>query len=227
MTCVELARTEEWSVPAYLTRAASEGRSAVYLSTGVHGDEAGSAWGVLAWAKANARRLREEAFVICPCLNPVGLALNTRADHRGLDINRRFHLVDDPLIGAWQRWVRGFTLHLGLCLHEDYDAPGCYVYELSGARDGPLSASALRRAGEVILPDPRAEIEGSPARGGIIQRREVPQHIEGPEAIVLYEMGCPVTLTFETPSEFGLDIRVRAQQTFIEAAIEHLSPHRA
>ena len=41
-----------------------------------------------------------------------------------------------------------------------------------------------------------------------------------PEAIELHVRGCPVTLTFETPSEFDLDRRVRAQVKFVEAALE-------
>jgi hypothetical protein len=41
-----------------------------------------------------------------------------------------------------------------------------------------------------------------------------------PEAIELHVRGCPVTLTFETPSEFDLEKRVRAQVMFIEVAME-------
>jgi hypothetical protein len=44
-----------------------------------------------------------------------------------------------------------------------------------------------------------------------------------PEAIELHLRGCPLTLTFETPSEFDLDTRVRAQVRFIEATMEVLA----
>jgi hypothetical protein len=43
-----------------------------------------------------------------------------------------------------------------------------------------------------------------------------------PEAIELHQRGCPLTLTFETPSEFDLDQRVMAQVRFIEACLEVL-----
>ena len=227
MSCTELLQVEEWSVPAYRTRAAERGDRAIYLSTGVHGDESGSAQGLLAWAQANIGKLRHEPFVICPCLNPMGLANNTRADHRGLDINRRFHLQDDPLMAAWQTWVKQVPLSMGLCLHEDFDTHGTYVYELSDATDRPHVEDVMQRVELIIPRDMRPEIEGQPACCGILQRREVPVQIEGPEAIVLYQVGCPLTLTFETPSEFALEQRVRAQITFIESALEYLAPHRA
>ena len=58
----------------------------------------------------------------------------------------------------------------------------------------------------------------------MIRRRTLPTHLPGmPEAIELHERGCPLTLTFETPSEFDLDTRVRAQMKFIEAATAALA----
>ncbi|MDB6076005.1 MAG: hypothetical protein JWO89_3645, partial [Verrucomicrobiaceae bacterium] len=49
----------------------------------------------------------------------------------------------------------------------------------------------------------------------------------GPEALILHQKGCPVTLTFETPSEFGLDDRVQAHRRFIESSLEHIDGNRA
>ena len=39
-----------------------------------------------------------------------------------------------------------------------------------------------------------------------------------PEAIELYALGCPATLTFETPSEFSLDDRAKAHASFLNSA---------
>ncbi|HRK17204.1 MAG TPA: M14 family metallocarboxypeptidase, partial [Prosthecobacter sp.] len=192
---------------------------AFYLSAGVHGDEAGAAWGLLAWARENAAWLSAHPAVLLPCLNPRGLAANTRADHRGLDLNRRFHLEDDDLSGPWRSLVRARSWRLALCLHEDYDAQGIYVYEL-GAHQGIHSRVLLENAARILPADPRRRIDGSVARGGVIRRRRLPLHLPGlPEAVVLHQLGCPLTLTFETPSEFGLDDRVRAHAAFIPAAL--------
>ncbi len=190
-----------------------------YISTGVHGDEAAAAWGLLAWAETHIETLRGGAFVIFPCLNPHGLRNNTRADHRGLDINRRFHLTDDPLCGPWRQVIAARRWRIGLCLHEDYDAQGCYVYELGRHRHA-LSTRILKACTRVIAPDPRRSIDGRPAKSGIIRRSTIPPDLPGmPEAIELYQLGCPITLTFETPSEFSLDDRVKTQAAFVKAAL--------
>lgn len=202
--------------------AAQSGAPAAYLSSGVHGDEPGSAWGLLMWAEKHARELKSGSFLIAPCLNPVGLTLNTRADHRGIDINRRFHDAEDAICGPWQRWITGKAMRFGLCLHEDYDAQGIYLYELNHARQ-TKGHDVIDKCSRVIAPDPRTNIDGQRARGGVIRRRTMPTHLPGmPEAIELHVRGCPVTMTFETPSEFDLDRRVRAQVRFIEAAVEAL-----
>lgn len=200
--------------------AASVSQPAAYLSSGVHGDEPAAAWGLLTWAEKHARELKRGSFLIAPCLNPVGLTLNTRADHRGIDINRRFHDADDAICGPWQHWIAGKTMRFGLCLHEDYDAQGIYLYELNHARQ-TAGYGVIEQCSRVIAPDPRRAIDGQRANSGVIRRRTMPTHLPGmPEAIELHVRGCPVTMTFETPSEFDLDRRVRAQVRFVEAAME-------
>lgn len=205
------------------TLQAARGEPLMYLSSGVHGDEAGSACGLLAWAEANISLLKERAMLIFPCLNPHGLAMNTRTDHRGLDLNRRFHLADDEVCGPWQRAIAGRKMLFGLCLHEDYDAEGAYVYELSHLRE-PVSRDILRTCSPILPLDCRKKIDGRAAVDGVIRRRTIPKDLPGmPEAIELHLRGCPVTLTFETPSEAALDVRVAAHQQFITAAIGQLA----
>jgi hypothetical protein len=218
-----LCEVDGLPVLAIESAAAREGAPAAYLSSGVHGDEPGAAWGLLAWAEKHARELKRGAFLIAPCLNPVGLTLNTRADHRGIDINRRFHDAEDVICGPWQRWITGRAMRFGLCLHEDYDAQGIYLYELNYGR-WTAGHGIVHCCSRVIAPDPRRSIDGQRARNGVIRRRTLPKHLPGmPEAIELHLRGCPVTLTFETPSEFALDKRVHAQMRFIEVAMEAFS----
>jgi len=222
LNSVVLGHAGELPVVAFETRAAARGETAAYISTGVHGDEAAAPWGLLTWAEENIERLRDEAFLLAPCLNPQGLISNTRADGRGIDLNRRFHLTRDPLIKTWQQWIKPRKLRFGLCLHEDYDAQGCYIYELSHQRK-PVSEPVMAAVEAVLPRDPRRQIDISQARKGIIRRKLLPEDLLGPEAIVLHKIGCPVTLTFETPSEFALDNRIQAQRVCIEATLEHLA----
>jgi protein MpaA len=206
--------------------AAGRGEREVYLSAGVHGDEAGASSGLLGWAQRNAERVSREPVVLFPCLNPHGLMANTRMDERGLDLNRRFHLADDPVCGAWQRVMAGRRMRLAICLHEDYDAQGFYVYELSLHAEG-WSREILRHVERGGMPvDARKRIDGRPAKGGVIQRKKSPRGLPGmPEAVMLYELGCGVSLTFETPSEFDLSERVKAHGRFIDAALK-VTPKR-
>lgn len=191
----------------------------IYLSSGVHGDEVAAAWGLLAWAEENRRRLSQGRFVILPCLNPQGFRNNTRTDHRGLDINRRFHLTRDPLTGPWRQLIRKSPPILGLCLHEDYDSQGCYVYELGG-KDARLASRCLAASARHLPTDPRSLIDGRRAQHGIIHRKTIPPNLTGiPEAVALWQLGCATTLTFETPSEAGLQDRVQAHAAFIAEAL--------
>lgn len=204
----------------FQSRAAQAGSHLVYLSTGVHGDEPGAAWGLLHWAENHVETLRSHPFLIFPCLNPIGLRLNTRADHRGLDINRRFHMDDDEICGPWRKVMQGRRFKVGVCLHEDYDAQGSYVYELSREKL-PLSRDLLGGCTRWIPLDLRRKIDGRASTQGIIRRRTVPPDLPGmPEAIELHRLGCAITLTFETPSEFSLDDRVRTHAAFVSAVVE-------
>ncbi len=195
-----------------------------YLSAGVHGDEAGAVWGLLNWAESNLQQLITGSFLIFPCFNPAGLRNNTRMDHRGLDINRRFDLAQDPITAPWRKLVSKRKLRIGLCLHEDYDSLGCYVYELCQLKLS-LSSQIMTECTQQIPIDPRRVIEGNRAQAGIIRRSKLPPNFSGmPEAFVLWQLGCPITLTFETPSEFSLDDRVAAQAAFIAAALRPAPP---
>ena len=195
------------------------GAPRVYLSTGVHGDEPGSALGLLHWAESNVDTLRAIDALIFPLLNPAGLLDNTRMDGKGRDLNRLFHSDEEPF-PAWRREVGERRFDLAICLHEDYDGRGCYIYELGR---GGLAERMLAAARPIIPPDSRAQIDISDAVGGVVRHGELGRDelpLEGlPEAIWLYFERCPVCLTLETPSEFSLWSRVRAQAAMLDAGI--------
>jgi murein peptide amidase A len=209
-----LHETEGWPVVALRHPGARE--DVLYLSTGVHGDEPGAVLGLLEWAEENTALLAEERVLIFPVFNPAGLAANTRADAAGLDLNRAFHDTAHPHIAAWLREVEGVHFRAALCLHEDYDAQGLYCYEINA---GEFIAESLMEACAPVIPrDARLEIEGRAACGGIIQMHEPPEGIPGePEALALFRRGTPVTLTFETPSEFALTDRADAHAQFVRS----------
>jgi hypothetical protein len=201
------------------TSRAKQADEAAYISAGLHGDEPAPPWALLEWAQENVALLRARPFLLFPCLNPHGLTMNIRLDARGVDLNRSFNHPDNPLIAAWLKVVQGRKLGIGICLHEDYDAQGCYLYELT--HEVSVGAKILQEVAKVLPIDTRRSIEKRKAKGGLIVRRVLPDLPGHPEAIVLHLMGAPRTLTFETPSEFSLTDRIAAQKQFISAALRH------
>ena len=106
-------------------------------------------------------------------------------------------------------------------LHEDYEAQGCYCYELNQNTQLKLADKFLDAAASFIPRDTRRTIDGRRANNGVIQRRRVPSLPGLPEAVALYMHSTTCTLTFETPSVFSLTDRVAAHSAFLDAVWTH------
>ena len=203
-------------------RAAAGEPGGLYISAGVHGDECAPVWALLQWAESDPSIFRTAPIVIFPCLNPHGLVENTRRDHRGIDLNRCFENTGDPLIGAWQTFLKGRHFEVALNLHEDFDVGGIYLYELvQGASPG----DTLLAACEGLIPREMASmVDGSDFHNGLLShsgdlQQLVEEELGGgyPEAIFLFLNYAGNAFTFETPSELDLLLRIQTQEAFIRA----------
>ncbi len=217
-----LAKDAKYPIVCLAPQRPREGKT-LYLSAGIHGDESAGILGLLIWAEENPLHLASCDVLIFPLFNPHGLAENTRRDSRQRDLNRCFH---DPRscesIQAWQDLVADRSFDACLCLHEDYDAQGCYLYELTREAK-PLGPSLLDASNRYIPSDPRRTIDGRRLSArGIFQRKRSPKMPEKPEAIVLFDHHTNLSITFETPSEWSLWHRVRAQVAAIETVTRHI-----
>ena len=193
----------------------------IYLSAGIHGDEPGATSGLLHWAESNPDALAELDLLIFPCLNPWGLTHNIRLNHRGRDLNRDFQNRHIPFVREWRKVVAERRFELALNLHEDYDAQGVYIYELSN-QPPFLAERLLKKVSRIIPPDTRRTIDISRANNGVIRRKIKLADFDDfglPEALYLHFHHSKATLTFESPSEFSLFQRVRAHSAAIAAAI--------
>jgi protein MpaA len=194
----------------------------LYLSTGVHGDECAPVWALLEWAASDPAVLHDRPVTLFPCLNPAGFRANTRFDGFGTDLNRSFTDRSHPVIGAWQESMSGRRYDLALNLHEDYDANGIYLYELTRRES---VGHTLLSACEGILPrETSAQIDGSEFDRGLLVRsgdieRVVEEQLGGgyPEAILLFLRHAESSFTFETPSERDLSLRIAAHRAFLDA----------
>ena len=189
----------------------------IYISAGIHGDEPAGTEALITWAEENTRLLRRRSFFLVPCINPWGLLNNSRRDSRGRDLNRVFQKDTVAEIVALKRAIGRRRFALALTLHEDYDGLGIYIYEIQGVH--PYWGEALLEAARPHLPgDSRTMIESRECAGGLIRRApdmKLFKQIGLPEALYLHLQGCPRVFTIETPSEYGLDRRVRAHVAVI------------
>jgi len=203
--------------PVYFLTSRSISARPLYFSAGVHGDETGAVMGLLEWAECSTAWLRQADVILVPLFNPAGLALNTRCDADGADLNRCFDHPDHPHIQGWLRAMAPYQPRTAVCLHEDYDAQGLYAYELNRHPRHHLANHCLELTDAMLPRETRRLIEGRRARQGIIRVRRVPLFENLPEALVLYQNGTPRALTFETPSECCLTLRTRAHARLVQA----------
>lgn len=218
-----LAETEAGPLAGW--RRASEGPR-VYLSAGIHGDEPAGPLALL-------ELMREGFFMpeidwsICPAMNPTGLAEGRRENAFGIDLNRDYWLRKTPEISAHAAWLESSgPPELFLSLHEDWEASGFYFYEINLGVDEPCRAEDILDAVRPWFPpDPGHLIDGHSPRGpGWIFHAAEADVPEGwPEAIFLAKQGCPLSFTFETPSQAALATRVAAQAAAVRAASRHLT----
>lgn len=182
----------------------------IYLSAGIHGDEPAGPLAALALMDAGAFPQGRHC-IICPALNPGGLAAASRTNRLGVDLNRDYLHMSSPETAAHSRWLESRPVPgLFVSLHEDWETDGFYFYEINLGEDDEARASGLLDAVSPYFPaEPGPEIDGHEARapGWIFHRAEADLPDAWPEAIWLAKRGCSLSFTFETPS--GADLLAR------------------
>ncbi len=195
----------------------------VYLSAGIHGDEPA---GPLALLELLRSGFFESKFhwMICPALNPSGLAARCRENAQQVDLNRDYWVRSTAEVAAHSAWLTARCApDLFISLHEDWESTGFYFYEINLGEDDPERAHKIIAAtGSWFLPEPGPEIDGHESREpGWIYHAAEPDVPEGwPEAIYLAKQGCPLSFTFETPSHAALESRVAAHVAAVKAAVD-------
>ena len=192
----------------------------IYVSTGIHGDEPAGPLAVRELLRANLWPADADLW-LCPCLNPTGFPLNQRESAQGLDLNRDYRAPRSAEIRAHVAWLeRQPSFDLTLCLHEDWESHGFYVYELNPDQQ-PTRAEPMIEAVRAVCPiDLSPEIEGRAASGGVIRPQLDPAlRPEWPEAFYLIQRQTRLSYTLEAPSDFPLPVRVAALVAATNAAL--------
>jgi hypothetical protein len=193
----------------------------VYISAGIHGDEPAGPLAVRHLLQEN-RWPPNVSFWICPCLNPSGFELNQRENAEGLDLNRQYIQPSAEETKAHMSWLmRQPSFDLCLCLHEDWESHGFYLYELNPDARPSLASAMLEKVAEVCPIDESEVIEGRAAQKGLIRPSVDPaSRPQWPEAFFLLKHKTRLSYTLEAPSDFPLLIRVKALVEAVKAAIE-------
>jgi hypothetical protein len=238
----EAAQADAWTIRhlspcasgprPWLHRAARTGPDAprFYLSAGIHGDEFAGPLAVL-------EMLRQPDFfagfhaTIFPLLNPDGLALGTRGNAGGIDLNRDYRTPQSAEVAGHIEALKTLErFDAVMMLHEDFEGIGAYLYELNDTLPPGLGGGIIAAMGRHVPVDLRPVIEDVPARGGVLSRKDLVAKLgpiedrpDWPEAIYLSVHHTRVCYTTETPAPFPLGQRVKAQVAAVQALLDALS----
>jgi predicted deacylase len=224
-------RIGDFDLPVLVREGDVDPAPSVYLSAGVHGDEPAGPIAVLELLK---RKLLPGSarLTVFPLVNPEGLVRRTRTNAEGIDLNRDYGFENRSVeTRAQLDWIGDQRFNLVLCLHEDSDGEGFYVYTHDEQGHAVEYATlALEAARPYTGIDPREEIDDMPARNG--QMRPPPEVVDRnrtdlPEALRLFfHHGPRLTITTETPSGFAITNRVEAQCAAVSAILDRFLANR-
>jgi predicted deacylase len=204
-----------------LSRPAARPERNIYISTGIHGDEPGGPLAVLQLLQEN-RWPGTASLWLCPCLNPTGFPLNTRENSNGIDLNRQYLTPKAAETRAHIGWLENQPkFDVSLCLHEDWEAQGFYLYELNPDVQPSLATDIVTRVADVCPIETSQVIEGREAANGIIRPGVDPRsRPDWPEAFYLITNKTRLSYTMEAPSDFQIATRVAALVTGVRAVLD-------
>ena len=208
---------------AFTRRSNSPESKSIYISAGIHGDEPAGPLAVKQLLQDNLWPAHVSVSIL-PCLNPTGFPRNSRENIDGIDLNREFLNPRAEEIRALLRWLESQpAFDLCLCLHEDWESHGFYLYELNPEKRPSPAEKMIEQVSLVCPIDPSPVIEGREANQGIIRPSLDPRTRPlWPESFYLLTHKTRLTCTLEAPSDFPLTGRVAALVTAVRAALEFL-----
>jgi len=203
------------------------GRKRIHISTGIHGDEPAGPLAALRLLQENRWPANTELFLI-PCLNPDGFTLNKRENADGIDLNRDYRNPKSAETRRHIAWLeRQPEFDLYLCLHEDWESHGFYLYEQNPDERLSLAEPMIEAVKPVCPVDLSDVIEDRAAHGGIIRPILLPQERpDWPEALYHITHKSRQGYTLEAPSDFPLQTRVNALVAAVNAAVNTLAANR-
>jgi murein peptide amidase A len=203
-----------------LTKRTAGKKPRIYLSAGIHGDEPAAPLTLLSMLESGDFDARAVWF-LCPLLNPAGFSKGVRENAAGTDLNRDYRHLESPEIQAHVVWLKSQpNFDLAVCVHEDWESKGFYLYELNPDKRPSLAENMIKAVSKACPIELSPVIEGREAKGGIIRPSTDPLEREKwPEAVYLLAHHTRFTYTVESPSSLPLETRLAALRTALRTAI--------
>ncbi len=207
-----------------LERSGGETSPTISISAGIHGDEPAPVTSLLNLFQSGYFQ-PDVHWRVFPLLNPSGYRLRTRENRDGIDLNRDFLDTQSSEITALKARIDSLSPpDISLCLHEDWEAAGFYLYSLHERQAEKAGKRVLQRVSQIAPIETANQIDGNPARDGLLLPLEFIRNdtlSDGwPEAIYLYRRSPHLHMTLESPSSLPFADRVKMHETAIDAAIE-------
>jgi murein peptide amidase A len=175
----------------------------------IHGDEPEGALALTSFVEALERNpdlAKGYGLFLYPVCNPTGFEDNTRASRSGKDLNREFwQNSTEPEVQYLETEIWTHAFHGIISLHCDDTSFGLYGFVNGAVLSEHLLEPALRAGGQILPRNRARQIDGFPARRGIIYEsyRGVLRSVPGLD-------GPPFELTLETPQKMPLHLQVEA-----------------
>ena len=208
----------EWVALRRAARGTQPGKR-IHISAGIHGDEPAGPLAVYQLIQAD-RWPADYEIMLLPCLNPLGFTRNERTNAEGIDLNRDYRHPQSAETRAHIAWLeRQPRFDRYLCLHEDWEANGFYLYEQNPDQLPSLAEKMIAAVAPVCPVDLAEIIEGRPAQGGIIRPVIAQTRPDWPEALYHITHKSRQGYTLEAPSDFPLPVRVAALVAAVRAGL--------
>ena len=218
-----------WGYPFFaVVRQPNRQWPTVFLTGGMHGEEPAGVEGVLQWLESPAALQWRVNWFVLPCINPYGWERNQRRNKQRYDINRQFRSPTDCVEAQLiKRLIRHRRFRFVMEFHEDVDATGFYLYEVT--RLSPeIGEKMVAAVGKVVPINRERVIDSRPANGrGLIQRPKeltaLQKRKRWPMAYHLFLHHTDHVLGSETAIQPPLAQRARAHTTALRTALRSLT----
>ncbi|MEM9226516.1 MAG: M14 family metallocarboxypeptidase [Verrucomicrobiota bacterium] len=220
LTCKQFGQEFGLQLPVGIKEPAGGGPW-LLLTSGIHGDEPAGPLGLLHWLE-RSEVSPALGLVIMPLLNPEGMAQKAREHPQYGDLNRDYFDQTSPHVRAQCQYLSelGLRYALAICLHEDWESLGFYLYESYNGEPPGCARAILEAAKPYTGIDTSEVIEGNEADGGLLTRRRSEVDLEEiggcPEALYLCDHVTDIAYTFEAPSAQPMDKRIAAHAAALD-----------